>query len=83
MLSLICAWKYDWVNNREAGDLSRRHSAHHDVTVMFAWEIPTFVDIVRPGLTLSMPQLTKIKVFLVVAKTECMEPKSNIAVKSV
>ena len=33
MLSLICAWINDWVNNREAGDL-RRHRAHCDVTVM-------------------------------------------------
>ena len=31
MLSLICAWIYGWVNNREAGEL-RRHCAHHDVT---------------------------------------------------
>ena len=33
MLSLICAWMNDWVNNREAGDL-RRHRAHYDVIVM-------------------------------------------------
>ena len=33
MLSLICAWINDWVNNREAGDLERRR-AHYDVTVM-------------------------------------------------
>ena len=33
MLSLICAWINDWVNNREAGDL-RCHRAHYDVTVM-------------------------------------------------
>ena len=34
MLSLICAWINDWVNNREAGDL-RRHPAHNDVIVMY------------------------------------------------
>ena len=35
MLSLICAWISRWVNNREAGDLSRQH-AHYDVIVMGA-----------------------------------------------
>ena len=33
VVSLICAWINDWVNNREAGDL-RRHRAHYDVTIM-------------------------------------------------
>ena len=33
MLSLICAWINNWVNNREAGDL-RCHPAHYDVIVM-------------------------------------------------
>ena len=33
MFWLICAWINGWVNNNEAGDF-RRHSAHHDVTVM-------------------------------------------------
>ena len=33
MFSLICAWINDWVNNREAGDLRRRHG-HSDVNVM-------------------------------------------------
>ena len=33
MFSLICAWIYGWVNNREAGDL-RRHCAHYDGIVM-------------------------------------------------
>ena len=33
MISLICVWINDWVNNREAGDL-RRHRAHYDVIVM-------------------------------------------------
>ena len=33
MLSLICVWINGWVNNREAGDLSR-YRAHYDVTVM-------------------------------------------------
>ena len=31
--SLICAWTNGWANNRGAG-YSRRHRAHHDVTVM-------------------------------------------------
>ena len=35
MLSLICAWINDWVNNREAGD-PRSHRAHYDVIVMVA-----------------------------------------------
>ena len=34
MLSMIPAWIYGWVNNREAGDL-RRHHAYYDVIVMF------------------------------------------------
>ena len=29
----ICAWIYGWVNNHDAGDLSR-HRVHYDVTVM-------------------------------------------------
>ena len=33
MFSLICAWIYSWVNNREAGDL-RHHRAHYDVMVI-------------------------------------------------
>ena len=33
MFSLICAWIYSWVNNRETGDL-RRHRAHYDVKIM-------------------------------------------------
>ena len=37
MLSLICAWINDWVNNGEAGDLIR-HRAHYDVTIMlWSW----------------------------------------------
>ena len=35
MLSLICAWINDWVNNHEAGYL-RRHRGHYDVNVMKA-----------------------------------------------
>ena len=31
--SLICAWTNGWVNNREAGELTR-HCAHYNVTVM-------------------------------------------------
>ena len=33
ILSLICVWINDWVNNSEAGDL-RRYCAHYNVTVM-------------------------------------------------
>ena len=33
MFSLICVWINDWVNNREAGDLTR-YRAHYDVMVM-------------------------------------------------
>ena len=33
MFSLICVWINGWVNNREAGDLTR-YRAHYDVTVM-------------------------------------------------
>ena len=33
MISLICVWINDWVNNREAGDL-RRFRAHYDVILM-------------------------------------------------
>ena len=33
MFSLICVWINGWVNNREAGDLSR-HRGHYDVIVM-------------------------------------------------
>ena len=33
MLSLICVWINGWVNNREAGDLTR-YRAHYEVSVM-------------------------------------------------
>ena len=33
MISLICPWINDWVNNRKVGDLNRDR-AHYDVTVM-------------------------------------------------
>ena len=42
MLSLICVWINDWVNNRDAGYL-RRHRGHYDVTVIYApfmWYLP-------------------------------------------
>ena len=35
MFSLICAWIYAWINNREAGDLRRRR-AHYDVIVIIS-----------------------------------------------
>ena len=38
MFSLISVWINGWVHNREAGDL-RCHRAHHDVTVMWNWEL--------------------------------------------
>ena len=34
MFSLICAWTNRWVNNPNAGDLSR-YRAHYDVTVIY------------------------------------------------
>ena len=40
MFSLICAWIYRRVNNREAGDLGRQR-AHYDVTVI-VWQV--FLD---------------------------------------
>ena len=40
MFSLISAWINSWVNNCEAGDLTR-HRAHYDVTVMrLHWNSP-------------------------------------------
>ena len=50
MFSLICAWIKAWVNNREAGDL-RRHSAHYDVTVIFAVFVFSF-RLWGPSLTI-------------------------------
>ena len=38
MFSLICTWINSWVNNPEAGDLSR-HRAHCDVSVMDSTDI--------------------------------------------
>ena len=38
MFSLICDWINGWVNNREAGDLSR-HRANYDVIVMSWWDV--------------------------------------------
>ena len=36
MFYLVCAWKNEWVNIRDAGDL-RRHHAHYDATVMLLY----------------------------------------------
>ena len=36
MCCLICVWIDGWVNNREAGDLSR-HRGHYDIIVMMDW----------------------------------------------
>ena len=41
MFSLIYAWKNDWANNREAGDL-RRYRGHYDITVMLSMNTPVF-----------------------------------------
>ena len=41
MISMICVWINDWVNNREAGDL-RRYRAHHDVIVMKIQTLNTY-----------------------------------------
>ena len=38
MLSFICAWINGWVNNGDAGDLSR-HRAHYDVTVLWGLKV--------------------------------------------
>ena len=35
VFSLIFAWINDWINNREAGDLTR-HRGHYDVNVMLS-----------------------------------------------
>ena len=40
MFSLRCAWTNGWVNNRDAGDLSR-HRGHYDATVMI-WFVYSF-----------------------------------------
>ena len=44
MFSLICVWIYDWVNNREAGDL-RHYRTHYDVIVMLCIKINYFFHI--------------------------------------
>ena len=36
IFSLICVWANGWVNNREAGDLTR-YRAHYDVTTMITY----------------------------------------------
>ena len=50
--SLICARRYGWVNNREAGDL-RRHRAHYNAIViafyrqfiaLYQWISPVFTN---------------------------------------
>ena len=51
MFSLICTRINGWVHNGEAGD-SRRHHAHHDITVM-QW---LAVSKGKVGFTLNNPQ---------------------------
>ena len=46
MFSLNCAWINGWVNNRNAGDLSR-HRAHYNVTVM-GWHHPFRIGWLTP-----------------------------------
>ena len=41
MISLICVWINDWVNNRKAGDL-RRYRGHYDVIVMYTIHMQQF-----------------------------------------
>ena len=52
MFSLICADKrFNWVNNREAGDLGR-HRAYYDVTGMLPWHIWHCSDVTWASLCL-------------------------------
>ena len=43
---LICARIFDWVNNREAGDL-RRHRAHYDVTATRTIEQRSYLEVIK------------------------------------
>ena len=51
MFSLICVWINGWVNNRETGDLRRRH-AHYDVIVMIS--ISKFTHFTNAQLSMYM-----------------------------
>ena len=53
--SLACAWSNGWVKNADAGD-SRRHRAHHDVTVMLSF--PAHCQLMCVKLILHMPGIS-------------------------
>ena len=48
MFSLICVWINDWVNNREAGDLTR-YRTHYDVIVMMIYILEKFRFVFKPN----------------------------------
>ena len=54
MFSVTCAWINGWLNNREAGELSRNR-AHYDVSIMYWYIVEVFraakfIDATRPCL---------------------------------
>ena len=57
MFSLICVWINGWVNNHDAGDLSR-HRGHYDVNVMGSWWLSSVraQGIRRHGIGLVIPE---------------------------
>ena len=58
MFSLICVWRNGWVNNCEAGYLTR-YRAHYHVTVMH-WVFEVFYKNLSPFIKQSLSQLTPI-----------------------
>ena len=82
MFSLICAWIYGWVNNREAGDL-RRHRAHNDVTVMRCpkehesgrcHQMETFFRLTGPffiGIVFSIWNMVYCRYMIILLATKC------------
>ena len=62
MFSLICAWINGWVNNREAGDLTR-YSAHYDITVMLLLSVATCLKS-QEGVSYSLLYITKLEITL-------------------
>ena len=60
MVSLICVWINDWVNNREAGDL-RRYRAHYNVIVMISWcTLMYILNVINPLIGPSVPSINLI-----------------------
>ena len=55
MFSLICVWINGWVNNREAGDITR-HRTHHDVIVMFHINVESVQNDIMTEYTLNDDQ---------------------------